>query len=69
MYVLLDQISFALEFRYGYCSLASTFIFSSFLTAIFLMYVICFFHFEGVADIKSKQEPLDLYVSGSDTQE
>lgn len=33
------------------------------------MYVICFFHFGGVADIKSKQEPLDLYVSGSDTQE
>lgn len=29
------------------------------------MYVIFFFAFGGVADIKSKQEPLDLYASGS----
>lgn len=33
------------------------------------MYMIFFFPFGGVADVKSKQEPLDLYVSGSDTQE
>lgn len=33
------------------------------------MCVIFFFVFGGVADVKGKQEPLDLYVSGSGSQE